>query len=338
MSEPILSVRDLKVTLGTYLGRVKVVRGLSFDLAQGETLVMVGESGCGKTMTARSLMGLLPERISKVDPESKVIFGGENLLALSEKRMQKIRGRQIAMIFQDPSAGMNPTATVGNQLKESILLHRRPERKELNAEIIRLLEMVQVPDPEARLKQYSHELSGGMKQRILIAMALAPGPKILIADEPTTALDVTIQAEIVELLKRLQRELKMSVILITHDLGLAAEIGERIGIMYGGELVEIGIKEEIFCSPKHPYTIGLLKSVPAFDAEEGGESFPREGLFSLEGQPPDLTRALPGCVFLDRCDSAMKVCVNTKPQEFLIKEGHRVKCWLNHEFAGDFHD
>ena len=282
-SDVILDVRNLDVYLNTYSGRIHAVRDVSFTLKKGETLVVVGESGCGKSMTARAIMQLLPEKISEVGERSQILFNGTDILKMPEKKKEtELRGKYISMIFQDPTTFLNPTMTVGEQIAESLLLHSKMKKKEAMEQALSLLKMVKITNPEKRIRQYPHELSGGMRQRVMIAMALACEPKILIADEPTTALDVTTQADIMELIRELQEKMGTSVILVTHDLGIAAEVGDRIQVMYAGEIIETGTKSEIFKKAVHPYTWALMKSVPS------AQSQTEEKLYSLKGTPPDL--------------------------------------------------
>ena len=325
--EKILEVKDLKVSFHTYAGEVKAVRGVSFELAQGETLAVVGESGCGKSITAKSLMRLLPTPPAEIDKESKIMFNGKDILSLNEKEMQKIRGKDISMIFQDPMTSLNPTMKLGKQIIEVLKIHRGMNKKDAAEEAIRLLKLVNIPNAESRINQYPFEFSGGMRQRMMIAMALACNPKILIADEPTTALDVTIQAQIMNLMNELKEKLETSVILITHDLGVVAEFSDKIQVMYAGIIVERGTVEEIFTDAKHPYTWALLKSMPTLDTEHKGE------LYSISGTPPDLLNPPVGCPFAARCEYAMEICKEDMPEETIITDYHKVNCWLMHKNA-----
>ena len=325
----ILNVENLSLNIKTYLGEVKAIRNVSFNLKKKEILVIVGESGCGKSMTVKTLMGLQPENISSLSENSKIDFLGQDLINISEKEMQKIRGNRISMIFQDPSTCLDPTMKIGEQIRESLKIHTDLSKEEIEKEIINLMSMVKISNPEKRVNQYPHEFSGGMRQRIMIAIALACKPDILIADEPTTALDVTIQADIMDLLKDLQEKLGMSIILVTHDLGIAAEIGDRIQVMYAGEIIESGTKEEIFTNPRHPYTRALLKSVPSMDSDK------ENSLYSLDGTPPNLITISEECAFANRCDYCMKICKKSKTY---ISEGdnnHFVRCWLSHPMSKD---
>lgn len=324
----ILNVENLSLNIKTYLGEVKAIRNVSFNLKKKEILVIVGESGCGKSMTVKTLMGLQPENISSLGKNSKIDFLGQDLINISEKEMQKIRGNRISMIFQDPSTCLDPTMKIGEQIRESLKIHTDLSKDEIEKEIINLMSMVKISNPEKRVNQYPHEFSGGMRQRIMIAIALACKPDILIADEPTTALDVTIQADIMDLLKDLQEKLGMSIILVTHDLGIAAEIGDRIQVMYAGEIIESGTKKEIFTNPRHPYTRALLKSVPSMDSDK------ENSLYSLDGTPPNLITISEECAFANRCDHCMKICKKSKAY---ISEGddHFVRCWLSHPMSKD---
>jgi oligopeptide/dipeptide ABC transporter, ATP-binding protein, C-terminal domain len=319
MSQSLLEVRDLAVAFRTYIGEVQAVRGVSFDLNKGETLAIVGESGSGKSVTSKSIMRLLAKN-AKIR-SGEIRFEGENLAAASERRMQSIRGSEISMIFQDPMTSLNPTMTVGKQIIEVLKKHRKLGGAEALAKAVELLGLVGIPSPEKRVKQYPHQLSGGMRQRVVIAMALACSPKILIADEPTTALDVTIQAQILDLMKRIQEETGTSIILITHDLGVVAESAARVAVMYAGIIVETGTVDELFYEAKHPYTWGLLASMPKLH-EKTGE------LTAIPGTPPDLMFPPVGCPFAARCPHAMEVCVAKMPEYTSHSETHSAACWL----------
>ncbi|GAA0070249.1 ABC transporter ATP-binding protein [Clostridium sardiniense] len=323
----ILEVKDLKVLFHTYAGEVKAVRGVSFDLEAGETLAIVGESGCGKSITAKSLMKLLPTPPAEIDKNSKIIFNGKDVLSLNKKELQKLRGGDISMIFQDPMTSLNPTMKIGKQIIEVLKIHRGMNKKDATEEAIRLLKLVNIPNAESRINQYPFEFSGGMRQRMMIAIALACNPKVLIADEPTTALDVTIQAQIMNLINDLKEKLGTSVILITHDLGVVAEFSDKIQVMYAGIVVERGTVEELFTDAKHPYTWALLKSMPTLDTEHKGE------LYSISGTPPDLLNPPIGCPFAARCEYAMEICKEEMPEETIITDSHKVNCWLMHENA-----
>ncbi|ERK30134.1 ABC transporter ATP-binding protein [Clostridium intestinale] len=323
--EKILDVKDLRTSFFTHVGEVKAVRGVSFSLGKGEALGIVGESGSGKSVTMMSIMKLLQENGKLVGGE--VNFDGKNIKDMPEKEMEKIRGNDIGMIFQDPMTSLNPVFTVGQQLTEPLIKHRKISKKEAEKLAIDMLNLVGIPSPEQRMKQYPHEFSGGMRQRVMIAMALICDPKFLIADEPTTALDVTIQAQILELMKKLKDELGTAIILITHDLGVVADVCDRINVMYGGIIVESGDVRDIFYRARHPYTWGLLGSVP------NPKEIIREKLKPIEGQPPDLLNPPVGCPFAARCEYAMKLCIEKQPPLLKIGEGHSAACWLNHPDA-----
>lgn len=323
--EKILDVKDLRTSFFTHVGEVKAVRGVSFSLGKGEALGIVGESGSGKSVTMMSIMKLLQENGKLVGGE--VNFDGKNIKDMPEKEMEKIRGNDIGMIFQDPMTSLNPVFTVGQQLTEPLIKHRKISKKEAEKLAIDMLNLVGIPSPEQRMKQYPHEFSGGMRQRVMIAMSLICEPKFLIADEPTTALDVTIQAQILELMKKLKDELGTAIILITHDLGVVADVCDRINVMYGGTIVEAGDVRDIFYRARHPYTWGLLGSVP------NPKEIIREKLKPIEGQPPDLLNPPVGCPFAARCEYAMKLCIEKQPPLLKIGEGHSAACWLNHPDA-----
>lgn len=321
----LLEVKDLKTSFKTHIGDVQSVRGVSFHLEKGEALGVVGESGCGKSVTMMTIMRLLGEN-AKINVE-KIIFDDKDITKPTEKLMQTIRGNDMSMIFQDPMTSLNPLFTVGDQLTEHLIKHKKISKKEANEKAIKMLDMVGIPSPEKRLKQYPHEFSGGMRQRVMIAMSLICEPKLIIADEPTTALDVTIQAQILDLMKDLKSKLDTSIILITHDLGVIADLCSRINVMYGGLIVEEGTTEDIFYRGRHPYTWGLLRSVPNPKSEL------KEKLVPIEGQPPDLLKPPIGCPFTARCDYAMKICKEKQPPLFEISNGHRAACWLCHKNA-----
>ncbi len=302
----LLSVRGLSVRFRTHEGTIHAVNGVSFDLDGGETLGLVGESGCGKSVTNLAIIRLLPRPAGQITA-GEVLFGGEDIVAMDESEVRAIRGRDIAMIFQDPMTSLNPVLTVEEQMVETIRAHRHMSREEARDRAVELLERVGIPKPAARLSSYPHEFSGGMRQRVMIAMALALEPRLLIADEPTTALDVTIQAQVLELLKSLTADLGTSVILITHDLGVVAGMAQRINVMYAGFIVETGATVDIFATPHHPYTVGLLHSIPRLDAEEGSELIP------IEGTPPDQRQAPVGCPFAPRCAWRLDRCWTDNP-------------------------
>lgn len=319
----VLTVRDLHVSFFTYAGEVKAVRGVSFQVDEGEAVAIVGESGCGKSVTALSVMRLIADPPGKVRAASLELCGRE-LQGLSESEMERIRGDRVAMVFQDPMTSLNPVLTIGTQLMEAIRRHRRVSSAEARRRAVELLKMVEIPGAEERLAQYPHQFSGGMRQRVMIAMALACNPALLIADEPTTALDVTIQAQILDLIKELKERTHTSVILITHDLGVVARLAQRVIVMYAGLIVESGSVNEIYYQAAHPYTVGLLKSVPRLDSRE------KRRLVPIYGQPPDLIAPPTGCPFWPRCDYAMKLCAAEDPPELSVTSSHKVKCWLCH--------
>lgn len=321
----LLEVKNLKTSFKTHIGDVQSVRGVSFHLNKGEALGIVGESGCGKSVTMMTIMRLLGEN-AKIEVET-IKFNDKDLTNPNEKLMQTIRGNDMSMIFQDPMTSLNPLFTIGEQLTEHLIKHKKISKKEAREKAIKMLDMVGIPSPEKRLKQYPHEFSGGMRQRVMIAMSLICEPKLIIADEPTTALDVTIQAQILDLMKDLKEKLDTSIILITHDLGVVADLCSRINVMYGGLIIEEGTTEDIFYRSKHPYTWGLLRSVPNPKSEL------KEKLIPIEGQPPDLLKPPVGCPFTARCDYAMKICKEKQPSLFDIAKGHKSACWLCHENA-----
>lgn len=318
--EKILEVKDLHVTFSTYGGTVKAVRGVDFHLNKGETLAIVGESGCGKSVTSNAIMRLIPDPPGKIS-KGKITFNGIDLTNLTEKEMRSIRGVDISMIFQDPMTALNPTLTIGSQLMEGLKQHQDISNDAAKRKALEMMDLVGIPNPEERLKQYPHQFSGGMRQRIVIAMALICEPELLIADEPTTALDVTIQAQILELFEKIQDVTGVSIILITHDLGVVAKIADRIVVMYAGKIIEVGTKREIFYNPEHPYTKGLLNSVPRLDLQG-------EKLTPIEGTPPDLFSPPIGCPFTARCPFAMEVCDKVYPENTKLSETHIVDCWL----------
>ncbi|WP_432666903.1 ABC transporter ATP-binding protein [Wukongibacter baidiensis] len=335
----ILDVRNLRVSFHTYAGEVKAVRGLDFNLSKGETLAFVGESGCGKTVTSKSIMKLLPTPPTDIKKDSEIIFYTEeengteivihedDILKMNRKKLKKIRGSEISMIFQDPMTSLNPTMKIGKQIAESLIIHRGMNKNKAFEEAVKMLEMVNIPNANKRANQYPHEFSGGMRQRAMIAIALACNPKILIADEPTTALDVTIQAQIMDLIKELQERLGTAVILVTHDLGVVADVADRIQVMYAGMIVERGTTEEIFYNPKHPYTWALLQSVPRLGIKNKAE------LYSLHGTPPDLINPPIGCPFAPRCEYCMPICKEAMAETTKISETQEVSCWLQHSMA-----
>jgi len=320
----LLQVTDLHTSFFTPAGEVKAVNGLSFSLDEGKVLGIVGESGSGKSVTAYSVLQILASSGKIVSGSIK--YRGEELVGASKETMGKIRGNKISIIFQDPMTSLNPVFTIGNQLMEAIMLHTDRNKEQAKERAVEMLRLVGVNEPEKRIKQYPHEFSGGMRQRVMIAMALACEPDILIADEPTTALDVTIQAQILDLIKDLQKQLGMSVILITHDLGVVAEMCDEVIVMYAGEVCERGTADEIFYNPKHEYTKGLMRSIPTVSDED-------RRLEPIGGTPVDLLNMPDGCPFAPRCDRAMKVCLTHKAKEMGINDNHAASCWYNFKDA-----
>ena len=321
--EKLLEIKHLKVSFFTPAGEVRAVNDISYTLDKGEVIGVVGESGSGKSVTASAVIGLV-EKPGRVIGGS-VLFDGRDVTKLSEKEMRSLRGKEIAMIFQDPMTSLNPLFTIGSQIRESLKLYFGLKGKEADKKAADLLRLVSINEPERRLKQYPHEFSGGMRQRVMIAMALAGNPKMLIADEPTTALDVTIQAQILEIIKDLKDKISMSVMLITHDLGIVADIADKVVVMYGGRIVESSPCEDLFRHPSHPYTVGLLNSIPKLDSSEP--------LIPIEGTPIDLLNAPGGCPFAQRCDKCMKICLSQMPPYTQISENHQSACWLLDERA-----
>ena len=319
-NENILSVKDLRTSFSTDNGEVMAVNGISFDLDRGKILGIVGESGSGKSVTAYSIMRILESNGSLKG--GQVLYKGDDITKFTEKQMREFRGKCCSIIFQDPMTSLNPVFTVGNQLKEAIELHTDRKGKEAEARAVEMLTLVGVNEPEKRVKQYPYELSGGMRQRVMIAMALACEPDILIADEPTTALDVTIQAQILELMQELQKKLGMAIIMVTHDLGVIADMCDEIIVMYGGRVCERGTAEDIFYRPHHEYTKGLLRSIPNVD-RIGEKHIP------IPGTPINLLNMPKGCAFCPRCENAMKICIEEVPQEMQMPDGHYASCWLN---------
>jgi dipeptide transport system ATP-binding protein len=320
-SNVLLAVENLHVSFTTHGGEVKAVRGVSLTLDKGETLAIVGESGCGKSVTARSLMRLLPEHSSKIS-QGSIRFKGEELTKMSEKQLRELRGSEISMIFQDAMTALNPTISIGEQIMEGIIRHQKISRAEARKKAVEMLELVGISNPEMRMKQYLHEFSGGMRQRIMITIAAVCNPSVLIADEPTTALDVTIQAQIIDLFKMLQKKTGVAIIIITHDLGVVAKIADRVNVMYAGKIVESGTVNELFHNPQHPYTKGLLTSMPRLDTDK---SIP---LTPIPGTPPDLFAPPQGCAFAARCGYAMEVCGVYQPEQTAVSASHSTACWL----------
>jgi oligopeptide/dipeptide ABC transporter ATP-binding protein len=333
---PILSVQDLRVEFTTFGGVVQAVRGASFDVYRQKTLAIVGESGCGKSVTVQALMGLIPRPPGRVTSGSAKLNGRE-ILGLNTQQLNQIRGKEIGMIFQDPMTSLNPTMTVGKQIVETLRVHEGLGASAARLKAIELLQAVQISEAESRVDLYPFQFSGGMRQRVMIAMAIACNPKVLIADEPTTALDVTIQAQILRLLKKLQKERQMSIILITHDLGVVAQMADDVAVMYAGQVVEYGPVDEVFYRSSHPYTLGLRSAMPDSTAKD------KSRLVPIEGAPPDLFSPPQGCGYFDRCPHALKICAREMPPNWKRKvegieqlggvKSHQSRCWLHHEFA-----
>jgi oligopeptide/dipeptide ABC transporter ATP-binding protein len=316
----LLEVQDLRTTFMTSAGRVQAVDGVSWDIAEGETVALVGESGCGKSVSALSIMRLVAAPAGRIEG-GRILFKGRDLLALPESQMQQVRGREIAMVFQEPMTSLNPVLTIGRQLTEGLEIHMKMDRAAARARAIELLGMVGIPDSERRLGQYPHQFSGGMRQRMMIAMALACNPSLILADEPTTALDVTIQAQILELMRSLSRKLGVAMLIITHNLGVVARYADRVNVMYAGRIIERATAAELYANPRHPYTLGLLRSVPRLDEPR------RARLDPIQGQPPDLTRLPAGCSFTPRCAYRVARCEKEAPPLETVTEGHVSACW-----------
>jgi oligopeptide transport system ATP-binding protein len=322
--DPILSVRDLAVSFDTYHGEVQAVRGVSWHLDRGETIAIVGESGCGKTVSIQTVLGTNPKGIGRVK-SGEILFKGENLLEKTPKEMRAYQGDRLSIIFQDPFTYLNPTMTVGEQIMENYRQHNKVTQEEAEARVLEIMRLINMPSPEKNMKRYPHQLSGGMRQRIMIAIAIICGPEILFADEPTTALDVTIQAQIIDLMNSLKSELDTAIVLITHDMGVVANMADRIYIMYAGKIVEHGGSDAIFKGAMHPYTKGLLASVPRLDRKDGND------LFFIKGSPPDLLAPPSGCAFAPRCGHAMDICVREQPAYMHGEDPeHYYACWLHH--------
>ena len=324
--EKLLEVKDLMIDFRTYGGTVQAVRGVSFSVEQGETVGIVGESGCGKSVTAKSIMKLLTSPPASYK-NGEILFKGKNILQASERELERLRGNEVSMIFQDPMTSLNPTMLVGQQIIETLLKHHKMPVKMAYEKALNVLREVGIPQPEKRMQQYPHEFSGGMRQRVMIAMALVCRPQLIIADEPTTALDVTIQAQILELMKEIQRQYETAIILITHDLGVVAEMCDVVVVMYAGKIVEKGRVQDIFSNPQHPYTKGLLKSIPRFDMDRN------QRLSPIIGSPPDLFAPPEGCSFYSRCEHAMKVCKQHDPALEEVRNNQLSACWLHHPLA-----
>lgn len=321
MSEPVLQVKGLKTYYYTEEGVVPAVDGLDFEVEPGETFAIVGESGCGKSVTSLSILRLIPSPPGKII-DGEIIYHGQDLVKKSEREMRSIRGNDISMIFQEPMTSLNPVFTVGQQIGESFRFHQQMGKAEMLKKSIEMLRLVGIPEPEHVINDYPNQLSGGMRQRVMIAMALACNPKILIADEPTTALDVTIQAQILDLMRDLQKKMGMAIIMITHDLGVVAQMCDEVIVMYAGSICEQGTADEIFYNPRHEYTKGLMRSIPT--AENNGQR-----LEPITGTPIDLLNMPKGCPFAPRCEAAMKICLREKPVRMLINDDHMATCWMN---------
>ncbi len=322
---PLLEVRDLKTYFYTYEGVARAVDGASFHLDAGEALGIVGESGCGKSVTASSIMRIVPQPPGKI-VGGEIIFDGQDLTQLSQKQMRRIRGNRIAMIFQEPMTSLNPVFTVGDQIAEMFILHKDMRKRQALEAAVEMLDRVQIPAPQSRVHESPHQLSGGMRQRAMIAMALACDPQLLIADEPTTALDVTVQAQILDLMLKLKEEFRTAIQMITHDLGVIAEIADRIVVMYAGRVVEEAATVDLFQNTLHPYTRGLLKSIPMLGSRTAGEHRP---LDEIKGMVPSLYDLPMGCKFQQRCPQAMTICAEKEPDLTVISQGHAVRCWLH---------
>jgi len=318
----LLQVKDLRTHFFTDEGVVRAVDGISYDVQEGETMGLVGESGCGKSVSALSILRLIPSPPGKI-VGGEVWFDGQDLLKVNEEEIRHVRGNRIAMIFQEPMTSLNPVLTIGRQITEALELHLKMNRNAANRRAVELLEMVGIPEAHTRLNDYPHQFSGGMRQRVMIAMALSCNPKLLLADEPTTALDVTIQAQILEILARLSSEFKTAVIIITHNLGVVARYADRVNVMYAGKIVESGSAREIYGRPRHPYTLGLLRSVPRLDEAR------RDKLVPIEGLPPDLANIPPGCSFYPRCSYHIDRCRQEEPPLMLVDEKHYAACWVD---------
>ena len=324
MSRSLFEVSDLHVEFTTYGGIVHAVRGASFHVERGETLAIVGESGCGKSVAVQSVMGLIPIPPGRI-VAGEALLDGHNILRSHIINGQDIRGSKVGMIFQDPMTSLNPTMTIGNQIAEPLKLHRKMSTSQAKKRAIELLEMSKIPEAAKRANQYPFEFSGGMLQRAMIAMAIACEPDLLIADEPTTALDVTIQAQILDLIKDLQQEVGMGLVLITHDLGVVSRVADRVVVMYAGEILESGTVDQIFYSPSHPYTVGLLSAMPTNKPDV------IQTLLPIPGSPPDLFAPPEGCGYAARCPHTMEACLTDRPEEFSVSMSHFAKCWLHHE-------
>lgn len=321
MDNKLLEVKNLQVSIKTYRGEVQAVRDVSFSIEKGEVFCIVGESGCGKSVTAQTLMKLNPSPPTMIK-NGEILLNGKDIVPMNKHEMKSIRGREISMIFQDPMTSLNPTQRIGKQIEEAVRVHETVSEQEARQRAISMLEKVGVPGPEERILQYPHEFSGGMRQRVMIAMGLACDPQLLIADEPTTALDVTIQAQILELIKQIQQEKEISVLLITHDLGVVANMADKVAVMYAGKIVETGTCRQVMKTPMHPYTKALLAAKPTADQTKG------EKLVCIEGMPPSLLNPPKGCAFADRCSYCTEKCRNEQPREKVIEGQHKASCHL----------
>jgi oligopeptide/dipeptide ABC transporter ATP-binding protein len=330
LATTLLEVKDLTTYFFTPEGVVKAVDGITYDVMGGETLALVGESGCGKSVSALSIMRLIASPPGKT-VKGEVIFEGNDLLKADDDEMRKIRGNKIGMVFQEPMTSLNPVLTIGRQLTETLELHQKLDKQAAWKRAGELLAMVGIPDADRRLSDYPHQFSGGMRQRVMIAMAMSCQPRLLIADEPTTALDVTIQAQILEIMKRVANELNASIIVITHNLGVVARYADRVNVMYAGKIIERGTSRDIYRNPHHPYTLGLLKSVPRLDVAK------KEKLDPIEGFPPDLTNLPPGCAFRARCKFAIDKCAEERPELVTVGQGHTAACFRTKEVNAAFH-
>ena len=322
MQDNLLKIKNLRTYFFTRRGIVKAVDGVDMEAKKGKLTALVGESGCGKSVTGLSIMGLIPSPVGKI-VEGEILFEGNDLAKLNYKEMVDLRGKDISMIFQEPMTSLNPVLTIGRQVGEPLRIHSSLSPEEINERVLSILDLVGIPEPHSRLKSYPHQLSGGMRQRVMIAMALICRPKLLIADEPATALDVTIQAQILDLMLELMKKINTSIILITHDLGVVAEVCDEVNVMYAGKIVEKGDVFSIFDNPSHPYTWGLLRSIPRI-----GKKGKAKKLYTIKGMVPNLIDPPPGCRFADRCDKARGICCEEEPPFTTIEEGHFVKCWL----------
>lgn len=319
----LLEIQNLQISFPAFGGELHAVRGISFDIYEGESLALVGESGCGKSVTAKALMGLISASNGNISKDSHILYKGKNILSYNKNQWSEYCGKDCAMIFQDAMAALNPTIRIGNQIAENLIVHQKISKKEADKKAVKALSEVGISQPEERALQYPHEFSGGMRQRCMIAMAMVCRPALLIADEPTTALDVTIQSQILDLMKKLKEENHMALLLITHDLGVVAGIADRTAVMYAGQIIEIGKSREIYYTPRHPYTFSLLKAVPKLNTSG------RHRLPAIDGMPPDLSEPLPGCPFADRCRYCMQICTEEMPPRYEFEENHFTACWLH---------